>query len=65
MTTQATNNVSNFRAFCHFTIKYHETDLQKYLTEAMEYRVKLIRSGDFDPEYLDGVIDGLTSTLTA
>ena len=59
MTTQAIDNINNFKAFCYFTIKYQDTDLQKYLVEAMEYRVKLIRSGGFDASYLDGIIDGL------
>ena len=60
MTKQAIENINNFEAFCHFTIKYQETDLRKYSIEAMEYRVKLIRSGGFDAGYLDGIIDGLS-----
>lgn len=59
MTNQAIDNINNFEAFCHFTIKYQETDLRKYSIEAMEYRVKLIRSGGFDGGYLDGIVDGL------
>ena len=61
MTKTDLSLADQLKAFCYFTIKYLETDKQKYLSEAMEYRALLIKA-DFNSDYLDGIVDGLKET---
>ena len=62
-TEQAISSVTTLRRFCLAVIEHDRTDQQRYLSEAITHRIKLINSGDFTADYLDGMADGLRNGL--
>jgi hypothetical protein len=54
---------STFKTFCIAVIKHHQTDSDQSLATAMKLRNELIRSGEFNSEFLDGLVAGLTGSL--
>ena len=63
MTKTDLSIADQLKAFCYFTIKYLETDKQKYLSEAMEYRALLIKA-DFNSDYLAALAEGIRIGVT-
>ena len=51
--------VDLFKLYVGLVRRYVETDKQRYLTEAMNVRLQLVKTEVFTPDFLDGVIDGI------
>ena len=62
-TEQATESVTTLRRFCLAVIEHDRTDKQRYLSEAISHRIRVIDSGRFTSDYLDGLADGLRNGL--
>ena len=52
-------SVDLFKLYVGLVRRYWETDKQRYLTEAMNVRLQLIKTEVFTPEFLDGIADGI------
>ena len=51
--------VDLFKLYVGLVRRYWETDKQRYLTEAMNVRIQLLKTETFTSDFLDGVSDGI------
>ena len=51
--------VDLFKLYVGLVRRYWETDKQRYLTEAMNVRIQLLKTETFTSDFLDGVSDDI------
>ena len=51
--------VDLFKLYVGLVRRYVQTDKQRYLTEAMNVRIQLLKTEAFTSDFLDGVTDGI------